>query len=433
MIQLNWLFLIFIILYVGQSVFRTWLDHINIIHSSTCSGKIQPGFEDFIDGSKLAETEAYTKEQSRLGIFEGIVSDLVLLIILISGFLPLLVSWSGRFGFTLIPAGLFFFFMPGIIEFLVELPFNYYNTFQIEQKFGFNRSTLKLWIIDLIKSGLISIVIFAALFSILLLTVEASPHFWWFWGFLIVSAVQFLIAVLYPIVIAPLFNKFEPVHDELIAEKIKTLMQNNGIRVKKILQVDAGLRSRHTNAYFTGIGKSKQIVLYDTLLESHTHDEILAVLAHEAGHFRKKHIIKQLGIFAIFSFAAFYATYLLIGWPLLYSTFGFFAPQPYVGLFLAGIFWQKTIFFLQPVYMEVSRRFEREADIFAVNLLKTARPMVTALKRLAADNLSNLNPHPLYVRFHYSHPSLVERVSLLEDEGRRFEPVGIANTERLGS
>jgi len=423
----------FVILYVGQSVFRTWLDHINVMHSSTCSGKIPPGFEDFIDGSKLIEMDVYTKEQSRLGIFEGIASDLVLLIILISGFLPMLVSWSGRLGFSLVPAGLFFFFMPGIIEFLVELPFSYYNTFRIEQKFGFNRSTLKLWIIDLIKSGLVSIVIFAALFSILLLTVEASPRFWWFWGFLIVASVQFLIAVLYPIVIAPLFNKFEPVRDELIAGKIKTLMENNGIRVKKILQMNAGLRSRHTNAYFTGIGKTKQIVLYDTLLESHTHDEILAVLAHEAGHFRKKHIMKQLGIFAIFSLAAFYATYLLIGWPLLYSTFGFATPLPYVGFFLASIFWQKSIFFLQPVYMEVSRRFEREADIFAVNILRTARPMVTALKRLAADNLSNLNPHPLYVWFHYSHPSLVERVALLEHEGRRFEPAGTADMERLGN
>ena len=431
MVQFNWLFALFLMVYIGQTLFSTWLDSINIMHSIG-SGKVPPGFEDFIDGSKLNQMHVYTQAQNRFGIFEGITSDLVLLVILVSGFLPLVESFSARLGFSVIPSGLFFFFVPGTIQFLAELPFSYYHTFAIEQKFGFNRSTRKLWIADHMKSASLSVLIFAALFSLLLLIVEASPRFWWFWGFLIVASVQFLLAVLYPILIAPLFNRFEPVRDELLATKITALMAANGIRVKKILQMNAGLRSRHTNAYFTGLGKTKQIVLYDTLLESHTQDEILAVLAHEAGHFRKKHVIKQLVIFAVFSFAAFYATYFLVRWPLLYSTFAFTAPMSYVGFYLAGIFWQKAIFFLHPVYMELSRRFEREADGFAVNMLGTAQPMVSALKRLAADNLSNLNPHPLYVWFHYSHPSIVERVSSLETAGSNLRADTSADMDREG-
>ncbi len=155
-------------------------------------------------------------------------------------------------------------------------------------------------------------------------------------------------------------------------------------------------------------------MLFDTLIESHSPEEILAVLAHEAGHYRKKHVQKQLIIFSVISLAGFYATGLFIKWPLLFQTFGFSRPLPYVGLFLAGLFWQRAGFFLQPLYLALSRRFEKEADIFAVNMLGSPDAMVGAMKRLAADNLSNLNPHPLYVWFHYSHPPVVERVADLQ-------------------
>ncbi len=420
MVELNLFLLAFFIIYIGQSILKIWIDSINIRHSEKSSANVPPGFEDFVDREKLSRMNAYQRESGRLGIFEQAASDVVLLVILVSGFLPLLAAMLGRAGLSIIPAGLLFFFIPGAIQFVVELPFGYHQTFAIEEKFGFNRSTLRLWVLDHIKSGLIGLVIFSALFSILLLLILDSPRYWWFWGFLLVMAVQVLLAILFPVLIAPLFNKFEPVRDEELARRIMQVMTENGIRVKKILQMNEGMRSRHTNAYFTGIGKTKQIVLYDTLLESHTHEEILSVLAHEAGHFRKKHVLKQLAAFSAFTLAAFYLTYLFIQWPLLYSTFGFSRPVPYAGLFLAGIFWQKAGFFLQPLYMRLSRRFEMEADSFAVNMLCTAAPMVSALKRLAADNLSNLNPHPVYVWFHYSHPPILQRVSRLDEAQERI-------------
>ena len=414
MVELNWLLFCFLFLYVGQSAFNVCVERLNLIHSLRRADKAPAGFEEFIDESKLARASEYARAKTRVGILDEIVSDVTLLMILLSGLLPLIVRWSDKLGLSLIAAGLLFFFVPGLIQFLVELPFSYYNTFVVEQEFGFNRSTLQLWTIDLIKGGLVSAVLFAAIFSILLLSISWSPRFWWFWGFLLLSAVQLVMAILYPVLLAPLFNKFEPVGDEELSAKIGAQMEKNGIRVKKILQMNAGIRSRHTNAYFTGIGKTKRIVLFDTLIESHTHEEILAVLAHEAGHFRKKHVLKQLLIFASLSLAAFYATWFFIQWPVLFSTFGFSAPLPYVGLFLAGVFWRKAGFFLQPLYMMISRRFEREADIFAAEMLGGGAAMAGAMKRLAADNLSNLNPHPLYVWFHYSHPPIVERVTLLE-------------------
>lgn len=432
MVHLNAFFLFFVILYVGQAVFTTWVDAVNIRHSAGQTGKIPHGFEDFVDGDKLARMYAYTAEQGRVGIFEGIASDAIVFAILLSGLLPLLTEWFALTKIPEIPAALLFFFFMGAIQFVVELPFGFYQTFVIEEKFGFNRSTLKLWLLDLVKSGIISMAIFAVLLSILILLIRHSPGYWWFWGALTIAAIQVLLAVLFPVVIAPLFNKFEPVKDEELAARIMKLMAENGIKVKKILQMNAGLRSRHTNAYFTGIGKTKQIALYDTLLDSHTHEEILSVLAHEAGHFRKRHVLKQLVLFGIFSLGAFYMTYLLLDSHLFYSTFGFSTPLPYVGLFLAGIILRKAGFFLQPLYMSVSRRFEVEADTFAVNMLGTAAPLVAALKRLSSDNLSNLNPHPLYVRFHYSHPPVIERVSRLEEVERRLSGNGSVSRGKLG-
>ncbi len=414
MVESNWFLLCFLLLYAAQNAFNIWLDRLNQVYSEQRSGSAPAGFEEFIDKSKLAQTARYERAKTGTGIVEEIVSEAILLAILLSGFLPILVRLSGRMGLSMVPAGLFFFFVPGLILFLVELPFDYYKTFVVEEKFGFNKSTLKLWIVDHIKGGFVGTCLFAAVFSLFLLFIEWSPRLWWLWGFLLLSAVQLVMAILYPVLLAPLFNKFEPVRDDELAAKIRAEMEKSGIRVKKILQMNAGIRSRHTNAYFTGIGKTKQIVLFDTLIEAHTHEEILAVLAHEAGHFRKKHVPKQLVLFAGFSLAAFYATWLFIKWPLLFSTFGFSTMPPYVGLFLAWVFWSKAGFFLQPLYMAISRRFERQADMFATGMLGSGEAMAKALKRIAADNLSNLNPHPLYVRFHYSHPPVVQRVAALE-------------------
>lgn len=410
----NLLLIGFLAIYFLEPVFSFWLEAINRRQLKAQGDQVPKPFEGFIDSQKLSRIVAYTLENSRFGTIQQISGEIILLVILLSGFLPLLDHLTRSWQWPFLLSGLFFFVIPGLITSLTELPFDYYHTFVIEEKFGFNKSTLKIWIMDQLKAGIISLILFSLLFSIILWMIHSFPNTWWIWGFLILSGIQLMMAVLYPILIAPIFNTFEPIQDQELAAKINQLMREAGIRIKGLFQMDAGKRSRHTNAYFTGLGRSKRIVLFDTLIQSHPPEEVLAVLAHEVGHFKGRHLWKQFFVFECSMVIAFYLSYLLLDWPWLYQTFGFDTNPPYVGLFLLGILGQKIGFFTTPFYRTLSRRFERQADRFAVKLLGSSSTMVTVLKRLAADNLSNLFPHPWYVRFHYSHPPLLERVMALE-------------------
>jgi STE24 endopeptidase len=218
---------------------------------------------------------------------------------------------------------------------------------------------------------------------------------------------------LYPVLIAPLFNKFEPIENQSLVESIGALMEKVGLHVKGVFKMDASKRSKHTNAYFTGIGRNKRIVLFDTLLASHTEEEVLAILAHEVGHWVKKHVLKQIVVLEIISLVLFYLVSKILDWPLPYQTFGFTEPVSYVGLFLLSALFGPIGYFVHPIESAIMRKFEREADDFALELTRKEEPMQHALKRLAMDNLANLIPHPLYAWFYYSHPPLVERIERL--------------------
>lgn len=413
---------VFLAVYLAQTTLQQSLERLNQRFSRQHGNAVPTSFENFIDRARLAQISAYTEARSLLRTVHSLATDLLLLTIILSGFLPALEQMLEARHIPLLFAGLLFFLVPGFIQAIVELPFDYYQTFVIEERFGFNRSSLPTWLSDCLKTGLLSLILSAVLLSLILSTIHLSPTLWWLWGFCLVLLVQIILVLLYPVLIAPLFNKFAPIEDERLAAKINRLMAENGIRVKKILQMDAATRSQHTNAYFTGFGKTKRIVLYDTILQTHPDDEILAVLAHEAGHFRKKHVLKQLCFFAAATLAAFYLTHRLLDWLALYLAFGFETARSYVGLFLIMTFWQKAGYFLLPLYMALSRRYERQADAFAAVMLQDPTPLARALKRMAADNLSNLSPHPLYVAFNYSHPPLVERVRDLEIAGLKPAP-----------
>jgi STE24 endopeptidase len=237
---------------------------------------------------------------------------------------------------------------------------------------------------------------------------------WWLWAWAMIGIFELVMLWLYPVLIAPLFNKFEPIMDEALKDRIVSLMEQAGLRVRGVFQMDAGKRSKHTNAYFTGIGRTKRIVLFDTLLASHPEEEIISVLAHEAGHWKKKHILKQLVVLEILSLIGLYVVARLLNWPFMYQTFGFAEPVAYVGLFLVGILMGPLSYFARPLGSAISRRFEREADAVALTLMETAKPMRDALIRLATENLANLVPHPFYAWFYYSHPPPSERISRLE-------------------
>jgi len=239
-------------------------------------------------------------------------------------------------------------------------------------------------------------------------------NYWWFFAWIILSVFELIIMWLYPVLIAPIFNKFEPISNDELKDKIVNLMSKAGLGVKGIFQMDAGIRSKHTNAYFTGLGKTKRIVLFDTLLKSHPNDEILSILAHETGHWIKKHIIKQLILMETLSLVGLFIIAKLLDWNLIYQTFGFEGKIPYVGLFLVPVLLAPIGYFLSPAGSAISRKYEKEADTVAVSLTGDAGPMISALIRLSAENLSNLVPHKIYSWFNYSHPAPVERIERLE-------------------
>ena len=237
---------------------------------------------------------------------------------------------------------------------------------------------------------------------------------WWIFAWVIISIFELVIMWLYPVLIAPLFNKFEPITDTALEQRIASLMERAGLAVKGVFQMDAGKRSKHTNAYFTGIGRTKRIVLFDTLLASHPEQEILSVLAHEAGHWKRKHVIKQLILLEALSLAGLFILSEMLDWQLLYRTFGFEEQIRYVGLLLAPVVLSPLGYFLRPLGSALSRKYEKEADDVAVSLMGTPEPMRDTLIRLSADNLANLVPHPIYAWFNYSHPPPVDRIERLE-------------------
>ncbi|MGZ3580087.1 MAG: M48 family metallopeptidase [Syntrophales bacterium] len=413
MVHWNVLLIAFLAAFAASAASRLLLAYVNVSHLRRHGHDVPEVFQGEIDEATLARMTAYTAESSSFGSVEHFFDDAVTLLVLLSGFLPLLVgavlSWNLHF----ILSGLIFFGALALLSAILDIPFSLYSTFVIEKRYGFSTITMRLWITDLIKGLLISGILSGILLGAMLALVYYAEHTWWLWAWLVFSAFQMLIVWLYPVLIAPLFNKFEPIENEALKEAIIALMAKVGLKTGGVFQVDAGKRSKHTNAYFTGLGKTKRIVLYDTLLKSHASEEILSVLAHEAGHWKKRHIIKQLILMETVSFVFLYLVYRLIDWPLLYQTFGFAERIPYVGLLLIAVLFGPVAFFLTPIGAMLTRRYEREADDFCYSLVGTTIPMINALKRLAKDNLANLHPHPFYAWFYYSHPPLTERIARL--------------------
>ncbi|HOU50313.1 MAG: M48 family metallopeptidase [Smithella sp.] len=407
------LLIIFLILFLGRIFWRFFLQQINIRHLREQGKVIPPVFYGVIDEATLAKMVDYTYDNSRLETKEDLTEDILELAIVFL-LLPVLVGIIAGLQYHIIWQALIFFGILALIGGVVGMPFDIYHTFVLEKKYGFSTITWKLWLTDLLKSVMISAVLMGILLSAFMAFILYLPKSWWFWAWIFFTVFEILLLWLFPVVIAPLFNKYEPIKDEVLKEKITALLAKVGLKAKGIFQVDEGKRSKHTNAYFTGIGKTKRIVLFDTLLASHSQEEILAVLAHEIGHWKKKHIMKQLIFMIAASFVGFYLVYLLVNWPPLYGAFGLQQTPVYAGLLMVSIYFSCIGFFFSPLGALISRRYEREADKMATELVGTSEPMINALKRLAKDNLSNLHPHPWYVWFYYSHPPLLERIEYLK-------------------
>jgi STE24 endopeptidase len=412
MIAFNWFLIIYLAFYVVTSLADLAIDKINADYVEKSGDKVPEPFKGVIDEHELKKSRQYTLDRSVFSLVQAGVIKIIFLFIILSGILPWLAVKLSDINYIL--AGLIFFGIPGLLAAITELPFDYYHSFVLEERYGFNTKTFKIWASDIIKSFVLIMVLGSILLLSLFLLVRYAGDMWWVYACAFFLGFQLLMTVLYPTVIAPIFNKFTPIDDPELIFRIEELAKREGLEIKGIYQMDATKRSRHTNAYFSGLGKAKRIVLFDSLIQSHDADEIRAVLAHEIGHLKKNHIKKQLVLSSAVSVLLFYLASKMITWDLMFEGFGFSIMPAYAGLFLVGIMWEPVSFFLGPVGMALSRRFEREADLYSLRIINDSGPLVRALKKIAKDNLSNLQPHPLYVWLNYSHSPLLERIRDLE-------------------
>jgi STE24 endopeptidase len=396
-------------LIVARLAAELWLAQLNRRHVRQHAGAVPEAFKEFIEPQTYAKSIDYTLAKSRLGQIEDTYHAVVLLVVLFSGVLPIAFHFfTGRLGESSWSLAAFVF-AAGMAMSLTGLPFDWHVQFRLEEKFGFNTTTPKLWWTDRLKGLLLAIVLGYPLLVLVLKLVEWTGRWWWLWAWGALMVFQLLMVVLAPVIILPLFNKFTPLPEGELRDRLIELAKRTGFRARSIQVMDGSKRSRHSNAFFTGFGRFRKIVLFDTLIQQLTSPELEAVLAHEIGHYRKKHIPKLLAFAAAGSLAGFYVLSLLAGQKWFYHAFGFETGSIVPALLLFGLLSGVVTFWLSPLTHLWSRRYEYQADAFAAGVMNEARSLIGALRKLNEKNLSNLTPHPLYSGFYYSHPTLPER------------------------
>ena len=388
---------------------QLWLERLNQRNVLAHAGGVPAAFRDVIDGPTYARMVEYTLAKARLHQVELTYNAAVLVAVLFSGVLPWAFARLSQGLGTSAWAMAALLFVIGVALSLPGLPLDWYSQFRLEQRFGFNTTTQKLWWLDRFKGLLLALALGYPLLVLVLKLVEWTGPWWWVWAWAALLAFQFLLAVLAPVLILPLFNKFTPLPEGSLRGRLLKLAEQTRFRARSIQVMDGSKRSRHSNAFFTGFGRFRKIVLFDTLIQHLAEPELEAVLAHEIGHFKKKHIPKMLVASALGSLAGFYLLAWLARQTWFYRSFGFDAASLVPALLLFGLLSGLLTFWFSPLAHWWFRRYEYQADAFAAQVMKEPRPLVGALRKLNEKNLSNLTPHPLYSGFYYSHPTLLER------------------------
>ena len=389
---------------------RLWLAMRHIAHVRKHRDTVPDSFSGRIPLEDHHKAADYTLTNTRIGMIALFYDSLLLLGWTLGGGLEWLDSQWRAAGLQPVMTGVGVMFSAMLIMALLELPFSLYHTFVVEERFGFNRSTAGVFVTDLLKNAVLLIVIGGPLIALALWIMEASGGLWWLYVWLVWMTFTLVMFWAYPAVIAPLFNKFSPLDNDKLKERIQALMDKCGFRSKGIFVMDGSKRSGHGNAYFTGFGSNKRIVFFDTLLESLDPPEIEAVLAHELGHFKLKHIQKRL----LSTFALSLAALALLGWlageAWFYQGLGVSQSSPWMALMLFMLAMPVFTFFLQPLLSLLSRKHEFEADAYAVQQ-SSGTDLIHALVKMYRENASTLTPDPLYSAFHDSHPPAPVRIS----------------------
>ena len=410
------------VLILSRTAAELFLRRLNQRHVRTHANELPPEFRGIIDEATHRRSADYTLAKGRLGNIVTMFDAAVLIGVLFSGLLPRTFERvSAGFG-TSVWAMAGFILAVGVALSILELPFGWYAQFKLEERFGFNTITMKTWVLDRVKGLLLALLLGYPLLVLVLKLIEWTGPHWWLWATVVVIGFQLLLLLIAPSLIMPLFNKFTPLPQGTLRNRLHALAQRADFPTRNIEVMDGSKRSRHSNAFFTGFGRLRKIVLFDTLVAQLTEPELEAVLAHEIGHYKKRHVFKLLAVFVAGVFVAFALIAWLASQAWFYRAFGFehhagfAAANVAPAMLLFGLLAETLTFWLSPVTHFWSRRFEYEADTFARTIMGETQSLIQALRKLSEKNLSNLTPHPLYSGFYYSHPTLIERERALTSE-----------------
>lgn len=403
---------VFLIALASAYAIEFWLLRRHLAYVDRHSNAVPEAFRDRITLEAHRKAADYTLAKGRVSGGSHLVGAAVLLLFTLGGGIDGLATFWGHWNLSPIINGIGLILSTLLLMQLIELPVALYQTFSVEQRFGFNRTTPRQYLIDLGLQFLLTLALGMPLLAALLWVMDSIGPSWWIWAWAILMGFSILMSWAFPTFIAPLFNKFTPLEDQTLRSRIEKLLGRCGFHSKGIFVMDGSRRSGHGNAYFTGIGNNKRIVFFDTLLNALDHDEVEAVLAHELGHFKLKHVLKMLVASSVVSFTGFAA----LGWlsvqPWFYAGLGVSVPSHASALLLFLLVSPVFTVFLQPILAYFQRRHEFEADDYAAGQTRPSF-LISALVKLYRDNANTLTPDPLYSAFHYSHPPAAIRIANL--------------------
>lgn len=402
--------------YILIQFIKGGLELANLRYLKSREDAVPPEYLGIVDEELLKKIKGYTLETGTFALVTSVFSSILVAVFMFGGVLDRYNSLILSSRLPFMAAGWLFFVLLYLADEIASIPFSLYHIFKIENRYGFNTTTPRLWITDLVKSLIISVVILSLVVVAALALVSYSPGRWWFWVWSFLLFFGLFVTYVSPYVVDPLFNRFSTLEDHELGRDIHGLADKAGIRIGEVLTMDQSKRSRHSNAYFAGIGKTKRIVLFDTLLESMDHPQIIAVLAHEMGHWKKRHILKSLIVMQCISFLALYTCFRLIDSGIFMTLFRISQPTFIANLLIAAFLGGMAFILIAPALNALSRYYERESDRYACDLTGHADALIGALAKLSKENLTNLYPHPLYAAIYYSHPPVLQRV----EEIRRY-------------
>lgn len=407
---------IYAIIIIATIAIDFFLDIIsNYLNLSSLSKKLPEEFKGVYDEKTYAKSQEYTKTVTRFGFITGGFDLVLLLAFWFSGGFNWLDQMVRAWGFGELVTGLVYIVLLMMAKSIISLPFSIYSTFVIEERFGFNKTTPKTFVLDLVKGlalgSLIGIPLLAGMLAFFMYTGDLA----WLYAWIAITCFSLLMQYIAPTWIMPLFNKFTPLEEGELRTAIEEYTEKVDFPLQGLFVIDGSKRSSKSNAFFTGFGKNKRIALYDTLIENHTNDELVAVLAHEIGHYKKKHIIKGMLISIIQTGVMLYVLSIFLQAEGLFNAFYMDEMSVYAGLIFFGMLYAPIDMILS-VFMQISsRKHEYEADEYAATTTGNPEDMIATLKKLSKDNLSNLTPHPFYVFLNYSHPPVLKRINAIRE------------------